>query len=165
MYLHSLHSGTVKFFSVKLCSTRVILLVSIIGSAIMLLEKCLLVKNETQGLRLRNKGMIREFFKQTELTAFALPPSCICLSCNHVQFVSNWVERTNVKWTPKLRCTAEQSMQMNTPYVTVDHVGFLALQSKQTWKWRGSYSSHKPARTRPQVCHQVEMECKEPKTI
>lgn len=49
------------------------------------------------------------------LTAFAFPPICICLNCSQFQFVSKLVERTNVKCTPKLLCTAEQSMQMNTP--------------------------------------------------
>lgn len=49
------------------------------------------------------------------LTAFALPPICICLNCSQFQLVSKLVERTNVKCTPKLLCTAEQSMQMNTP--------------------------------------------------
>lgn len=62
--------------------------------------------------------------------AFALPPNCICRNCIHVQFVSKLVDRTNVKWTPKFRWTAEQSIQMNTPYVTDDQVGFFALQSK-----------------------------------
>jgi hypothetical protein len=28
----------------------------------------------------------------------------------------------------------EQSMQMKMPYVTLDQVGFLAWQSKHTWK-------------------------------
>lgn len=69
------------------------------------------------------------------LTAFALPPSCICRSWSQVQFVSSWVERTNVTWTPKLLWTAEQSIHMNTPYVTLAQVGFLALQSKHTCKW------------------------------
>lgn len=66
--------------------------------------------------------------------AFAFPPNCICLNWIHVQFVSKFVDRTNVKWTPKLRWTAEQSIQMKTPYVTDDHVGFFALQSKHVWK-------------------------------
>lgn len=65
--------------------------------------------------------------------AFALPPNCICLNCIHAQFVSRFVERTNVKWTPRLRWTAEQSIQINTPYVTDDHVGFFALQSKHVY--------------------------------
>lgn len=62
--------------------------------------------------------------------ALAFPPNCICRSWIHVQFVSRFVERTNVKWTPRFRWTAEQSMHMNTPYVTEDQVGFFALQSK-----------------------------------
>lgn len=72
--------------------------------------------------------------KMTLLTAFAFPPSCICRSWSQVQFVSSWVERTNVTWTPKLLWTAEQSIHMNTPYVTLAHVGFFALQSKHTCK-------------------------------
>jgi hypothetical protein len=32
-----------------------------------------------------------------------------------------------------LRCTLEQSRQMYTPNVTLDHVGFRALQSKHIW--------------------------------
>lgn len=62
--------------------------------------------------------------------AFAFPPNCIWRNWAQVQFVSRLVERTKVKWTPRFRWTAEQSMQMNTPYVTDDHVGFFALQSK-----------------------------------
>lgn len=64
----------------------------------------------------------------------ALPPSCIFLSCNHVQFVSSWVDLTKVRCTPKPRCTAEQSMHRKTPYVTLAHAGFFALQSKHVWK-------------------------------
>jgi hypothetical protein len=37
---------------------------------------------------------------------------------------------TKEMWTPRPWCTAEQSMQRKTPYVTDAHVGFLALQSK-----------------------------------
>lgn len=59
-----------------------------------------------------------------------LPPSCILRSWIHVQLVSSCVDLTKVKCTPKLRCTAEQSIQINTPYVTVAHVGFFASQSK-----------------------------------
>lgn len=63
-------------------------------------------------------------------TALELPPSCILRSWIHVQLVSSCVDLTKVKCTPKLRCTAEQSIQINTPYVTVAHVGFFASQSK-----------------------------------
>lgn len=66
------------------------------------------------------------------LTALLFPPNCICLNCCHVQFVSNWVDLTKLTCTPKLRCTAEQSIHIKIPYVTLDHVGFLALQSKHT---------------------------------
>lgn len=83
--------------------------------------------------------MILETIYQKELTgskilhtALLFPPSCICLNCIHVQLVSSWVERTKVKWTPKPLWTAEQSMHIKTPYVTLAQVGFLALQSKQT---------------------------------
>lgn len=62
-----------------------------------------------------------------------LPPNCICLSWTHVQFVSSCVERIKLKWTPNPRCTAEQPIQTKTPYVTLAHVGFLALQSKHVW--------------------------------
>ena len=65
-------------------------------------------------------------------TAFALPPSCIWRNWSHVQLVSSCVDRTNVTCTPRLLCTAEQSIQINTPYVTLAQVGFLALQSKHT---------------------------------
>lgn len=76
-----------------------------------------------------------EFYRRTALT---FPPSCMLRSCFQVQLVSSCVERTNVRCTPRLRCTAEQSRQMNTPYVTDDHVGFFALQSKHTC------ATHKP---------------------
>lgn len=66
------------------------------------------------------------------LTALQFPPSCMLRSCFHVQLVSSCVERTNEMCTPSPRCTAEQSRQMKTPYVTDDHVGFFALQSKHT---------------------------------
>lgn len=39
---------------------------------------------------------------------------------------------TKLRWTPRLLCTPAQVRQMNTPYGTEDHVGFLAGQSKQT---------------------------------
>jgi len=67
-----------------------------------------------------------------KLTALAFPPICILRSWVQVQVVSNWMERTKLRWTPKERWTAEQSMQMNTPYVTLAQVGFFVLQSKQT---------------------------------
>lgn len=89
---------------------------------------------------LTNSPNLRKFkprweyhWKLSKLTALALPPTCICRNWSHVQFVSNCVDLTNVRWTPNPRWTAEQSMQINTPYVTLDHVGFLALQSKQTY--------------------------------
>lgn len=37
---------------------------------------------------------------------------------------------TKLRWTPRDRCTAEQSMQMNTPCVMDAQVGLLAPQSK-----------------------------------
>ncbi len=38
---------------------------------------------------------------------------------------------TKVKWTPRPRWTAAQSMQIKIPYVMEAHVGFFASQSKQ----------------------------------
>lgn len=70
----------------------------------------------------------------SHLTAFALPPNCIPRSWTQVQFTSNWVDLTKERWTPSDRWTAEQSMQMKTPYVTLDQVGALAPQSKHVCK-------------------------------
>lgn len=69
-----------------------------------------------------------------ELTALAFPPTCIALSCSHVQLVSSCVDRIKVTWTPSDLWTAEQSIHRNTPYVTLAHVGLLLLQSKHVWK-------------------------------
>ena len=71
---------------------------------------------------------------QCYLTAFSFPPSCICLSCCQVQFESNCVDRTKVRWTPIPLCIPLQSIQMKMPYVTLDQVGFLDRQSKHSWK-------------------------------
>lgn len=72
----------------------------------------------------------------TELHELFADFTCIWRSCVQFQFVSKLVDLTNVKCTPNDRWTAEQSMQMKTPYVTEAHVGFLELQSKQTLrKW------------------------------
>lgn len=38
-----------------------------------------------------------------------------------------------LRWTPRERCTPEQSMHKNTPYVMLAQLGFLAPQSKQAW--------------------------------
>ena len=87
-----------------------------------------------EGLLILEIGMFalkRPTQHVTWLTACAFPPTCMVLSCCHVQ-ESSWVDRTNERCTPSERCTAEQSMQRNTPYVTDDQVGFLALQSKQS---------------------------------
>ena len=45
-----------------------------------------------------------------------------------------WTHRTKLMCTPMFRWTLEHSRQMYTPNVTLDHVGFLALQSKQTYR-------------------------------
>lgn len=67
------------------------------------------------------------------LTAFWFPPTCIALSCSHVQLVSSWVDLINVIWTPSPLCVAEQSIHRKTPYVTLAQVGFMAPQSKHIW--------------------------------
>lgn len=67
------------------------------------------------------------------LTAFALPPTCMARSCSHVQLVSSCVDLIKVTWTPRERWTAEQSIHRNTPYVTLAHVGLLLPQSKHCW--------------------------------
>jgi len=41
--------------------------------------------------------------------------------------------RTKLIWTPMFLWTLEQSRQIYTPNVTLDHVGFRAPQSKQDW--------------------------------
>lgn len=38
-----------------------------------------------------------------------------------------------LRWTPRERCTPEQSMHRKTPYVMLAQLGFLAPQSKQAW--------------------------------
>lgn len=38
-----------------------------------------------------------------------------------------------LRWTPRERCTPEQSMHKKTPYVMLAQLGFLAPQSKQAW--------------------------------
>lgn len=51
-----------------------------------------------------------------------------------------------LRWTPRERCTPEQSMHKNTPYVMLAQLGFLAPQSKQAWvekemsEWSGAPS-------------------------
>ena len=72
------------------------------------------------------------------LTALPLLPICMARNCIHVQEVSSCVDRMKVRWTPRDRCTAEQSMHRKTPYVTLAHVGFIAPQSKHCWKGRKS---------------------------
>ena len=80
--------------------------------------------------------------KDRQHTADALPPTCMARSCSHVQLVSSCVERMNVMWTPRERCTAEQSMHTNTPYVTLAHVGFIEPQSKHCWTRPQSHRVH-----------------------
>lgn len=41
--------------------------------------------------------------------------TCICRSWTQFQLVSKLVDLTKVKWTPRERWTAEQSMQIKTP--------------------------------------------------
>ena len=55
------------------------------------------------------------------------PRTCICSGVHS----SNSTDLTNVMCTPIRRCEAEQSRQMNTPYVADAHVGLRAGQSKQ----------------------------------
>ena len=43
---------------------------------------------------------------------------------------------TKERCTPSDRWVAEQSIHKNTPYVTDDHVGFIALQSKHNYSVR-----------------------------
>ena len=87
------------------------------------------------------------------LTAFLLPPSCMLRICSHVHCVSSWVDRTNEMWTPRLRCTDEQSMQMKMPNVTLDHVGFLAPQSKHVCR-RAKQNGLQSVRGRASIRHQ-----------
>lgn len=41
--------------------------------------------------------LLRQLIVTVKLTALALPPSCIWRICNQVQFVSRFVDRTNVR--------------------------------------------------------------------
>lgn len=52
---------------------------------------------------------------------------CVCNVCPPPHL-------TKLRWTPSERCTAEQSIQMNIPYVTEAQVGFLAAQSKHNYE-------------------------------
>lgn len=45
-------------------------------------------------------------------------------------------------WTPRLRWTAEQSMQRKIPYGTDAQVGFFALQSKHDWNKKQNKKKH-----------------------
>lgn len=128
MDFHSQLSSIQQLIFIKLGSPWIVLLLSISCITIMLTEKLTLKKNN-QIIKKKSKIQI-----QLNCTPFAFPPSCICLIWIHVQLVSKFVDRTNVKCTPKLLWTAEQSMQIKTPYVTEAHVGFFAEQSKQHWK-------------------------------
>jgi len=96
--------------------------------------------NQTQQLcvawvvvKLRQNRKIR--------TAAEFPPTCMARSCSHVQLVSSCVDLTNVMWTPSERCVAEQSMQTNTPYVTLAQVGFIEPQSKHCWQPQNAHNN------------------------
>lgn len=64
-------------------------------------------------------------------TAEQVCPTTPTLSWSSVH-VSRVDDRTKLRCTPRLRCTPAHDRQMNTPYGTDAHVGFLAGQSKQT---------------------------------
>lgn len=134
---HRLCRCLAQFLPVQHGRTRVILLLGIIRSAIVLRKEFSLRNSNARCELVCRYGLSRLFrMRLSILTALALPPSCIFLSCNHVQFVSSWVDLMKVRCTPILRCTAEQSMHKKTPYVTLAHAGFFALQSKHDWKRR-----------------------------
>ena len=129
-----------QFVAVQLRRAGLVLLLRVDGGAAVLPEKLCL--------------QFAAFVKLVRpLTALPLPPSCMARSCSHVQLVSNCVDRTNDRCTPSPRCTAEQSMQMNTPYVTDDHVGLFAPQSKQHYNIAicDQPSSHLIGRLRAQL--------------
>ena len=75
------------------------------------------------------------------LTALALPPSCMFRSWSQVQFVSSWVERTNVTCTPRpLRVQADTDTGQILRYRSRDN-----QVSKQTDIWTegtGKYRSN-----------------------
>lgn len=97
--------------------------------------KCSIIPNFYQNISISPCSSWKTALPSTgELTALAFPPTCIALSCSHVQLVSSCVDRIKVTWTPRDLWTAEQSIHRNTPYVTLAHVGLLLLQSKHVWK-------------------------------
>ena len=106
---YCLNCHSCKFFLIKGCSSWMVFCLGICSWAIMLAEKQHL-KNKRILLKRKSSKM-----EQIKLTALEFPPNCILRSWIQVHWVSSWVDRTNVIWTPKLRWTEEQSMQMKMP--------------------------------------------------
>lgn len=78
-------------------------------------------------------SVLVQLWARKNCAALAFPPTCIWRNCCQVQFVSRLVLLTKVRCTPRFRCTAEQSMHINMPYVTDDQVGAFVAQSKQDY--------------------------------
>ena len=121
----------IKLFSIQLSCPAVIFLLWVFGCTILLFEMLQLLFKK--NILMKNNYFLN--FLINFLTALALPPHCIERSWIQVQLVSNCVDLTNEMCTPSERCVAEQSMQINIPYVIDDQVGFLAPQSKQHLNW------------------------------
>ena len=73
-------------------------------------------------------------FPNTELRAIQVATQpCAAQNPGLVQTAAarSFTHLIKLRWTPRERCTPEQSMHKKTPYVMLAQLGFLAPQSKQ----------------------------------